>query len=71
MSAVRDMLGEDRPGSMRKLAGRPGLNKHRVRRWRTWVQKALASASDCAFAGVVEGDEAPRESRNGSRGSGT
>ncbi|MBS0573373.1 MAG: IS1595 family transposase [Proteobacteria bacterium] len=68
LAAARDMLGDRKPLSVRKLAGRLGLDKHTVWRWRMLIQRALSGASDAAFVGVVEADEAfQRESRKGSR----
>ena len=68
LAVVRDMLGEDRPASIRKLAARLGLDKNTIWRWRFLIHRVCASASDRAFAGVVEADEAfQRESRKGSR----
>lgn len=68
LAAARDMLGDRKPLSIRRLAGRLGLDKHTVWRWRMLIQRAFAGVSDAAFAGVVEADETfQRESRKPGR----
>jgi hypothetical protein len=68
MVALRDMLGTSAPQSVRKLAGRLGLNKYTVWRWRMLVFSIIDSSSVVGFSGIVEADETyQRESRKGSR----
>lgn len=68
MAALRDMLGDAAPQSVRKLAGRLGLNKYTVWRWRMLMFSILGSSSSTSFTGIVEADETyQQESRKGSR----
>ena len=66
--ALRDMLGDAAPQSVRKLGRQLGLNKYTVWRWRMLVFSVIGSSSTVSFSGIVEADETfQRESRKGSR----
>lgn len=68
MVALRDMLGNAAPQSLRKLARQLGVNKYTVWRWRMLVFSIISSGTAVTFSGIVEADETyQRESRKGSR----
>lgn len=69
MEALRDMLDNPAPQSVRKLAKQLDLNKYTIWRWRMLVFSIIANASAVpSFSGIIEADETyQRESRKGSR----